>query len=486
MRIFLLLLLSLVTGADPSYKVTGCQDGWIDFTCQNPNGNNYHTVSVMNQSKPIKTSSKSYEWEIKDRVSMYHDKSKGNLRVIIKQLQQEDDGQWRCKFGSRNSFNTLDLKVETDESERQVPYVQTAYKKAKTTITCEYPGDKNESEVQIFCKERGSICEDILSTESGGSNGSFSLIETDKGFNVSISDVNSEHGGVYWCGLKSGDGRYRAGVSKIQLKIQTVTDFKKRSTVGETLDFFFKYSADESEKFVCKGEDPSLCHPLISTSDKNTRGRFTMRVDKKENKIWVTLTAVNLKDNGTYWCGEKSTDGTKSHTFTHRMLLTVAQPTPVPPEDHRKGGGLRIVIGVICAAVLLQVFMLTSFLFYKRCSKSRSTGNGTAEQNTREDYIYEEIQERVPNPDSRYAAKTIYAKVDFPNDPSASLHYSAISFQQSPYGAGSEGLTLKPSSSACEYSAVKANQSPDDSAVRHPAIPSEDPLYSTVSKTQCG
>ncbi|XP_041636206.1 uncharacterized protein LOC121505179 [Cheilinus undulatus] len=430
MRIFLLLLLSLVTGADASSTVTGCQDGWIDFTCQNPNGNKYQTISVMNQLAYIgQLNTESNQRESIGRVSMYHDKNKENLRVFIEQLQQEDDGEWKCKFGSRNSLDTLDLKVETDESECQVPYFQTAYKKAKTTITCEYPGDKNESEVQIFCKERGYICEDILSTESGGSNGSFSLIETDKGFNVFISDINSEHGGVYWCGLKSEEGRYRAGVSKIQLKIQDVTDFKKRSTVGGTSDFIFRYSADESEKFVCKGEDPSLCHPLISTTDKRTRSRrFTMRVDKNKNKIRVTLTAVNLNDTGTYWCGEKSTDGTKSHTFTHRMLLTVVpsspssspgpttQPTPVPPEDHGKRGGLFIV-GIIRVAVVMMVFMLASFLFYKRCSKSRSTGNGTAEQNTREDYFYEEIQERVPNPDSRCAAKTIYANINCPKTP---------------------------------------------------------------------
>ncbi|KAF1392155.1 hypothetical protein PFLUV_G00049630 [Perca fluviatilis] len=58
---------------------------------------------------------------------------------------------------------------------------------------------RNNSGVMFFCKENGSICEDILSTSSPRSNGSFTLTETSSSFNMSISNVSSQHAGVYCC-----------------------------------------------------------------------------------------------------------------------------------------------------------------------------------------------------------------------------------------------------------------------------------------------
>ncbi|KAI3369578.1 hypothetical protein L3Q82_024389 [Scortum barcoo] len=110
------------------------------------------------------------------------------------------------------------MKVEKNGCRKQ--FIQTAYKLAQTTITCDYSGNKSSS-VQFFCKENGFICEDILSTESSlKSNGTFSLTETSRGFSVSISNVSSHHAAVYWCGVKPKAGSYRAALRKIQLEVE--------------------------------------------------------------------------------------------------------------------------------------------------------------------------------------------------------------------------------------------------------------------------
>ncbi|KAK2915541.1 hypothetical protein Q8A73_006135 [Channa argus] len=77
--------------------------------------------------------------------------------------------------------------------------------------------------VKFFCKENDFfICEDILPTKSfPKSNRRFTVTDTNSGFIISISDVSSEEAGVYWCGVKSDQGKYRSAFRQIQLQVLT-------------------------------------------------------------------------------------------------------------------------------------------------------------------------------------------------------------------------------------------------------------------------
>ena len=107
-------------------------------------------------------------------------------------------------------FHTFYLPCLFSGKGCQTPFNQTAYRTAKTTISCD---KRNNSGVMFFCKENGSICEDI-------SNGSFTLPETSSSFNMSISNVSSQHAGVYWCGVETDKGSNRAALRKIQLEVE--------------------------------------------------------------------------------------------------------------------------------------------------------------------------------------------------------------------------------------------------------------------------
>ncbi|XP_078105410.1 uncharacterized protein LOC144517274 [Sander vitreus] len=470
MRNFLLIFLSLmITGCKAKSVVTGCKDGWVEFTCKYP-----------------KTNGKS--------------RQKKTLMVASRQLEKKNFGIFMCENpqGDKSSPDTEMLKLVVDDG-CQTPFNQTAYRTAKTTISCD---KRNDSRFMFFCKENGSICENILSTKSSlKSNGSFTLPETSSSFNVSISNVSSEHAGVYWCGVETNEG-YRAALRKIQLKVEdTITNFSKSPTVGQNLTYWCKYPEGTTiKKFICKGEDPSICKQIVSTEKRNA-GKFSMKDDNVKRNITITVRNVNTEDTGTYWCGAERNDPKQSNPFFHRLMMTVVPATkpstptlptfPVsstqstattPAHAGRRGGpeGLITVTVGVSVVVLLLLFVLILILIYKRHSKNKR--NAAAAQHIKEEYIYEEIQEQPHNPDSGHAMNTMYATDNFPTSPSASLHYSTVNFKNRSDNAAAETLLTKPSSSACEYSTVKNSQSQTSSTVNQPS--SEDPLYSTVNKSR--
>ncbi|XP_035518071.1 uncharacterized protein LOC118328434 isoform X2 [Morone saxatilis] len=119
-----------------------------------------------------------------------------------------------------------------------------------------------------------------------------------------------------------------------------------------------------------------------------------------------------------------------------------AQQSMTSTSAERDDGSQVVITVGVCVAVLLLLFVIILILIYKRCSHSKHTRNGAAAQHTREDYIYEEVQER-PETRLRNAVTTIYATANFPTNPSASLDYSTINFKNSSDKAGGEAVILK-------------------------------------------
>ncbi|KAM8757058.1 uncharacterized protein AB9X84_010037 [Acanthopagrus schlegelii] len=369
------------------------------------------------------------------------------------------------------------------------PFNQTAYTTAKTTITCDYPGEKNKSSVQFFCKDNKSTCEEILSTKSSSkSKGKFTLTETSSGFSISISNVSKGDAGVYWCGAKTSDGRCRAALRSIKLKVESITFFKKFPTIGQDFTYYCTSRNDTlTGIFICKGEDPSICQPLVNSTQPDKTGKFSMETSESSGQrsktnfnFSITVRKLTANDSGIYWCGAESKDKTRSNLFFHKFSMTVVPtPTPTPAKDNDSPHVL-ITVTVCVAVLLLLLFVLILILIYKRFTHSKNTRNGARAQYIKEDYIYAEIQERVQNPVKGNVVNTVYASANCPTNPSDSLHYSTITFKNCSNKAGGDEMTIK-SRSACEYSTVKYSESPVYSSINEPSRSSHDPLYSTVT-----
>ncbi|XP_074532496.1 polymeric immunoglobulin receptor-like [Halichoeres trimaculatus] len=459
MKSFHLLILTLITGCKASpveSEVEGCRGGWVDFTCNYPNPSRSYEAVDFKLEKVIAKSTLKNQWDNDSRFSLHHNTTNKALRVIIRDLQDDDKAVYKCRFfrpngGKKDKWRVKLTFGQLDKGVCQEPVDVTAYREAETTITCEYPGER--SYVKFFCKESGPTCEDV------SSNGMFTLTETDRKLTVSINEVSSQHRGVYWCGLKPDGESFQAGVRRITINDIPTSTFSP--TVGEPFTHQCEYPNDAPlKKFICKGDHPSSCQQLISgIKGKTSRGRFSIKIAPQRLNLTFSVRAVAAEDSGTYWCGAERTVGTHRDLLYQKFRMVIG------------GAQLAVIIPAVCAAVLVLSLLLV--LAFKRTRQSKHSTNGEA-HTQKEERAYEEIQEHPQKPASGTALKTIYTTANFPTIPSAPHEYDSITFTNHSSDANNE-----------VYSTVRdSEQCANPPAASHPSGPSEDPFYSTLDNPQ--
>ncbi|XP_055365242.1 uncharacterized protein LOC129604181 isoform X2 [Betta splendens] len=241
-------------GSGASSELSVCANGWIEFSCSYPNASitRYQSVEVFIPSgRQTVRIPESDRWDRTGNVLLYHNTTHRTLRVTVKELdtvrmmdstsvdfiqdlaQNMKSSTWTwflvrsassgiCKLERSVLFcwlNRTDWRicVFSSDADHCWNISRTVNTAGEIKLTCQNRRDKLP--VLFFCKETDLICEEILST-SGSSKGRFTMGVTSHNFSLSISDVSSEDNGVYWCGVKSTDGRYRAFNAKIQLEVK--------------------------------------------------------------------------------------------------------------------------------------------------------------------------------------------------------------------------------------------------------------------------
>ncbi|XP_062266505.1 uncharacterized protein LOC133972903 [Platichthys flesus] len=209
--IHLLVLALVLTGCEAEIKA--CTGGWFELTCEYKIGT-YQTIDVEIPKRKNVKSIKVNTQEQDENVFLHHDGEKKLLRVKVTSLTSDDSGVYKCKIQEK----TTEVKLEVKNGDCQEPLLQTVKATDETTITCNYPKNRQGF---FFCKENGSDCLDVFPTHrTPWSEGRFRLTEIKSGFSVSISDVSSQDGGVYWCGHKSAHRSYSISLRKIELDVK--------------------------------------------------------------------------------------------------------------------------------------------------------------------------------------------------------------------------------------------------------------------------
>ncbi|XP_042262222.1 polymeric immunoglobulin receptor-like [Thunnus maccoyii] len=423
------------------------------------------------------------------KFSMEDDTNRRNITITVRDITTDDAGTYWCggvntdNKRSKTFFHKLEMTVGCEASS-EVKGCEGGW----VELTCKYPrADQEYQKIEVINPRGASIQTTTKDVWDGDDRFSLYHDTRNKNLRMAIKQLEHDDSGKYNCKFYQ---RLKPPEEPDELELKVdITIFKRSPTRGQNLTYWCNYTQGApNKKFICKGEDPSICQPLWNTS------KFSMEDDTKRRNITITVRNVTTDDTGTYWCGAKNTDNGQSKTFFNKLEMTVAAsptspltpsltPPPTPPGSVSHGDFQ--VIMIICGAVLLLLLLVIIVIFiYKRFSCSKPTRNGAAAQHIREDNVYEEVQERLQETGSGNAVETIYATANFPTNPCASMHYSTIIFQSSTDKANGEALIHKPRSSACEYSTVRNSQSPIYLTVYKLSKTSEDPLLLTVNKTQ--
>ncbi|KAM9758678.1 uncharacterized protein ACNS7B_005590 isoform 2-T2 [Menidia menidia] len=429
MKGFFLFMFSVISVCEVCKTQPRASRDWVEMKCSVKTNGKYQTAEVSNSN------------------------IKKQLKRFTVKIQHKSKTP-RCDKTSSQSPGVEEAEFQYRDGCPK-PVIQTAYKLAKTTITCKPPEHSELMEIRFFCKEKNSLCDNVLlPTSSQRSDSKVNLTVTSGGFNLSIRNLSLQHDGLYWCGFKEGQKTYRVALT--QLVVKKITTFEKSTTSGEDLSFFCKYKdARYSTKFICKGEDPSTCQRLVNTTKPNKNSRFSMYDDKNKKNITVTMRGVTAADSGMYWCGATLSGKQGDIELISRMLLNVEGTGPTPPPAPTTHSRPVLIGGGVFLLLLLLLFLI---LVVRRFVHLRQKADKVSEQHPKEDYVYEEIEGRTRRPESENTVSGIYALAGFPTVNPLSLHYSTVNFKSSP---APDGQSLAPkTNSTCVYSTLKSSQPP--------------------------
>uniref|UniRef100_A0AAR2JZ16 Immunoglobulin domain-containing protein n=1 Tax=Pygocentrus nattereri TaxID=42514 RepID=A0AAR2JZ16_PYGNA len=209
MKIFLIFYLFLISGPVDCAEVTGYTGGRVFINCRYDHKRYMdHTKYFSKKSRgkcTDKILSKTQNTsDHESRIFFVDETQPGLFSVLIKNVSLQDGGTYRCGVEDAAAKPTdVTLQVKEDPCCGKT-LTQEAHPGDTVTFTCEYPQESKYLSKYVYKATDHSYSVVIhvlgLSTQKGR----FSLFDhpEENLFNVSISDVTEEDGGVYLCGLQ--------------------------------------------------------------------------------------------------------------------------------------------------------------------------------------------------------------------------------------------------------------------------------------------
>ncbi|XP_026216358.1 polymeric immunoglobulin receptor-like [Anabas testudineus] len=188
------------------------------------------------------------------------------------------------------------------------------YEGKEALVSCSYDEGYESYEKYLCRNDCGS--DDVLIKTTQGSKNRYSISDdTNKQvFTATISNLNKNDAGKYWCGVtRSGYDYYPA-----EVKLKVVTDTccdsstKVQSYEGGSVSISCPYESQDQNnmKYICRGNQPSSClQQALITSNNRRNTQFSLTDDKVSRKFTVTITSLTQKDSGSYLCGVQRNTG---------------------------------------------------------------------------------------------------------------------------------------------------------------------------------
>ncbi|CAM4450620.1 unnamed protein product [Leuciscus chuanchicus] len=191
------------------------------------------------------------------------------------------------------------------------------------TFSCEY-SQNHINDPKIIFKEGKDSIETIYSTSKKTERFSVSDDRHKNLFNVRITAVTPDDGGVYLCGVWINRHSYSYSIiNTVHLHIGMAPVVRRE---GESAEIFCPYDS------IYKSKSKSLCKGKCSTRDRNTLNetvreeketktdRLTLNDDVTASVFTGTITGLTAEDAGKYWCAV-TLERDVNYLYTHLIVI---------------------------------------------------------------------------------------------------------------------------------------------------------------------
>ncbi|KAL7845194.1 hypothetical protein AOLI_G00233860 [Acnodon oligacanthus] len=230
MKNFLIFSIFLISGPVDCAGVTGYTGGRVLIYCRYDHWTYLNRTKYFCKINQDKCSDKilskaQITSDLERRVFFVDETVPGLFGVLIKNVSRQDGGTYRCGVEVTTAKPTdVTLQVKEDPCCGKT-LTQETHPGEVITFTCEYPQESKYLSKYLYKATDHSYRVVIFALGLSAQSGRFSLFDhpEENLFNVSISAVTEEDGGVYLCGVqgqKEGDqDPYYSLFNEIQLQV---------------------------------------------------------------------------------------------------------------------------------------------------------------------------------------------------------------------------------------------------------------------------
>ncbi|KAL1281378.1 hypothetical protein QQF64_000181 [Cirrhinus molitorella] len=400
MKIIWTFTLLMIPGVVSSGSVTGYSGGEVNITCKYKKENTANAKYLCKGKKPkkvktewrcelIKTEKKD-EWVHSGGFSLYDDTRAAVFTVTIRNLSEQDSGTYHCgvdKTTKKDSYTEVKLDIITgrftlfcNKYRNLMIYIREinhqdagAYrigvegkwfinmtmnveedsccKLSKrlmvntgetVTFTCEY-SQNHINNVKIIFKERSYSVDMMYSAWNKEERFNISDDRDKNIFNVRITSVTPDDGGVYLCGVWHYRHPYSYSIiNTVQLHINPKVGVSRVSGYsGGGLMIKCEHPQYKTNlKYVCKESDGCSERKSPGVQDEwMENGDVSLYDDTRAGVLMVFFRELKAADAGTYRCGVNVSHYTE--TFTE-LQLNIKHDAAFVTESTNLGGEVSI------------------------------------------------------------------------------------------------------------------------------------------------
>ncbi|XP_077078305.1 polymeric immunoglobulin receptor [Siphateles boraxobius] len=150
-------------------------------------------------------------------------------------------------------------------------------------------------------------------------------------FTVSMQDLTEGDSGWYWCGVELGGMWVSDSTASLYISVIQGVSVVNSMVSGDegrsvTVQCLYSKNLRSSEKRWCRSGNWNSC--MVTDSEGTFSSGNVLLHDDKDSMFTVTLTQLEMRDSGWYWCGSGQQHGTV-HVSVTPQTTTRATVSPV-------------------------------------------------------------------------------------------------------------------------------------------------------------